>query len=123
MFEALFVSLRSLHVRLKFSSKIIAFHSALILSRYVRFVSDSVVSETTRFLVHEIYLILKFHLVFFVDAYCSVLAAVVLLSLKAAGMSVKHKLRKRIVHSSYCQVFHRNEEDVPLSSVESLILR
>ena len=40
-------SMRALALRLKMSKKVM-FHSGIILSRYLRFVQDSVVTETTR---------------------------------------------------------------------------
>jgi len=43
--------------------------------------------------------------------------------MKASGTMVKHKLSRKIVHSAYCQVFNRDEETVPFSSVESLLIR
>ena len=36
----------------------------------------------------------------------SVLAAVISLAIKATGSAIKHKMRKKIVHSSYCQVIN-----------------
>jgi hypothetical protein len=94
--RTLIAHMQGLTARLGFTTQA-SLHALMLLVRYLRFVPSFPAKENL-----------------------SILAAIAVMVAKC-GADFKYKMVSTIVHSAYCQVFHRNEADVSVDSIEPYV--